>query len=132
MKQFHVEVPCNPDGMIELFYKHNFECYDSNDFKIEHFTEQENELLQNLVKKFEELCLLLPLSDIDGNWYINSADMKEALQICEDMLKSCVEPEISAINKLRTVLEFAEKDFKPVHFFTDEAMLTIRNQNVSG
>ncbi len=131
MKQFNIEVPINPDGMIELFYKHNFECYDANDFKIEHFSEQENELLQNSVKKFEELCLLLPYPDADGNWIINSLNMKEALQVCDGMLKLCGKQEATAINKLRTILEFAEENFKPVHFFTDEAMLRILNKKRS-
>ena len=128
MKRFHIEVPSNPDGMIELFYKHNFECYDANDFKIEHFTEQENELLQNSVKKFEESCLLLPISETDGNWIINSASIKDALQICDDILKLCSEPEATAINKLCAIFEFAEENYKPVHFFTDEAMSLILNK----
>ena len=131
MKQFHVEVPSNPDGMIELFYKHNFECYDANDFKIEHFTEQENELLQDSVKKLEELFLLLPHPDAEGNWIINSANIKEALQFYNDMLKSCAESEATAIKKLRNIFEFAEENFKPVHFFTDDAMSLILNKKQS-
>lgn len=131
MKQFHVEVPSNPDGMIELFYKHNFECYDANDFKIVRFTEQENELLQDSVKKLEELCLLLPHPDAEGNWIIDSANMKEALQFCDDMLKSCAESEAIAIKKLRNIFEFAEGNFKPVHFFTDDAMSLILNKKRS-
>ena len=131
MKQFHVEVPSNPDGMIELFYKHNFECYDTNDFQIERFTEQENELLQDSVKKLEELCLLLPHPDAEGNWIIDSANMKEALQFCDDMLKSCAEQEVPAIKKLRNIFGVAEENFKPVHFFTDDAMLLILNKKRS-
>lgn len=44
------------------------------------------------------------------------------------MLKSCAEPEVPAIKKLRNIFGVAEENFKPVHFFTDDAMLLILNK----
>ena len=125
LRQFSVEVPINPDGMIELFYKSDFACYDRNDFKIEHFSNEENDLLQNFTRRVESLIPVLPLSSIEGNWFIHAEDVKEVLQICDDLLKSCQEPEAAALRKMRNVLLFAEKEFKPIHFFTEEAMRAI-------
>ena len=123
MKKFYIEVPINPDGMIELFYKHNFECYDTNDFKIEYFAEQESELLKNLMNKLDELYLLLPFLNANENWIIESDSVKDALQVCDDILKSCPPTEATAVNKLCAILKFADEDFKPVHFFSDKAIL---------
>ena len=120
MKRFHVEVPINPDGMIELFCKPDFAGYDAADFKIEYFTEAENDLLQNFVKRAETVIPILPFSRNEGNWFIHSADVKTALRICDDISKSCPEQEAAAVQKLRDILSFAEKDFKPVHFFTEQ------------
>ena len=125
LRQFSVEVPINPDGMIELFYKSDFACYDRNDFKIEHFSNEENDLLQNYVKRVESLIPVLPLSRTEGNWFIHAENVKEALQICDDILKSCPEPEATALRKMRNILLFAAKEFKPIHFFTKEAMRAI-------
>ena len=121
-RQFSVEVPINPDGMIELFYKSDFERYDADDFKIEHFSEEESCLLQDFLNRIESQIPVLPLSRTEGSWFIHAENVKEALPICDDILKSCSEPEAAAVRKMRTVLLFAEKEFKPIHFFTEEAM----------
>ena len=129
IKQFSVEVPINADGMVELFYKPDFECYNVDDFKIEHFSQAENDLLQNFITRVESLIPLLPLSNREGNWFIHAEDVRSALDICNDILKSCPEPEASAVRKLLVILNFAEAEFKPVHFFTEEAMQAILTQD---
>ena len=120
MKQFHIEVPVNPDGMIELFYKPDLTCYDANDFKIVYFTTEENELLQNFMKKVEMQIPVLSLSNYEDSRFIHAEDVKDALKISDEILTSCAEPEASAVRKMRDILIVAAKDFKPVHFFPDK------------
>ena len=81
--------------------------------------------MQDFVKKVESQIPVLPLSHSEGNWFIHAENVEEALQICDDILKSCSEPEAAAVRKMRAVLLLAAREFKPIHFFTEEAMRAI-------
>ena len=125
MKDFNIEVPLTPDGIVVLFYRYNLKDYDPEDFEIFRFTHAENVYLNDFFLRLRTAFEGYFDEDYEkGNIRLNMEDVADAIKICDELI--CTQNESSAVlSRLKMILTFAQERFMPVHFFTDEFMRTI-------
>lgn len=131
MKNFHIEVPLTPDGIVVLFYRYNLKDYDPADFEIFKFTQAENVGLKDFFQQLKTAFVGRFDEDYEnGNIRLNMEDVADAIKICDELMHIQNEPP-AVLSKLKMILTFAQDRLMPVHFFTDEFMQTIFKRNLS-
>ena len=132
MKNFHIEVPLTPDGIVVLFYRYNLKDYDPSDFEIFKFTHAENVDLNDFFLRLRTAFEGYFDEDYEkGNIRLNMEMVADAIKICDELINT-PEEHSQTLLKLKKILTFAQESLMPVHFFTDDFMQTIfkRSQEV--
>ena len=125
MKNFHVEVPLTPDGIVVLFYRYNLKDYDPADFEIFKFTHAENVDLNDFFLHLRAAFESYFNEDYEkGNIRLNMEMVADAIKICDELINTPGE-HTQTLLKLKKILNFAQERLMPVHFFTDEFMQSI-------
>lgn len=131
MKNFHIEVPLTPDGIVVLFYRYNLKDYDPADFEIFKFSQAENVELNDFFLQLKTAFAGRFDEDYEkGNIRLNMEDVADATKICDELIRTQNEPP-AVLSKLKMILTFAQDRLMPVHFFTDEFMQAIFKRNLS-